>query len=369
MQSEILFDVSFFDRIKKEYFELQESQLSLKELLSPEIASEIFYRKFAPHPQSKDLKKDIQSFGEEHNMSLPNFQEYINFSLLFYPRGSYDEVLCIAKNNFFDFYLNDTLGRDIFKFLSKEEQEKATMFINNISGLDETLSGIVNPDSLELLFIELLSEVKNNSPEDWFLQFLKAYCYHFEITHKNCQIDSKEQIPTIDDYLEYRCHMGAFYTVLHNIEYSRKQFLDWKFLKKIQIDEKLKRLYKLMSEFAVSTNDLFSFEKEVITYESSSNLVVIFILNNPGTTLRDSIIAISKIIKNQLAEIFSLLKSIRITVDSLPDSEIKSIIEDNLFEVNRVLQLSWVWQAQSSRYKNPTSIWVETRTCESSLNK
>lgn len=364
MKSEFFYDPSFFKYIKEEYDELQSAQLSLTEMLSPEINFENFEKEFTIHPLNKDLKKYMQEYGEKNNIWLPNSHQHITCTFFLFPNGIPEKVLSIGKNLTYCFYLNDIMGRDTIKFLSPTQYENAKMIVDNISKLNEDLLVSAKSDSLELLNIEMLKEFKNNSPKDWFSRFLSSYCYYIGITHKNHEIYSFEQLPSVEDFLEYRCHSGGMYLILEWIEYSEDKFLDWKFLKEMKIDKKLKRLHKVVSDFAISINDLVSFEKEVIWNESRSNLLVINILNNPGISLSQSINMISEIIRTQLIEISFLLDSIKIAISSFAP-ETKSVIEDHLLGVSKVLQSSWIWQCHTSRYKSPTSLWIETRNNES----
>ncbi|KFF02170.1 terpene synthase family protein [Chryseobacterium luteum] len=364
MKSESLFDSSFFKYIKEEYDELQSAQLSLKEMLSPEINSEEFSKEFSIHLQNKNLKNDIQEYGEKHNIWLPNSHQHITCAFFLFPNGIPEKVLSIGKNLTYCFYLNDIMGRDTIKFLSPDQYENAKAIVDNISKLNEDLLVSPKADPLEFLNIDMLKEFKNNSTQKWFSQFLRSYCYYIGITHKNHEICSFEQVPSVDDFLEYRCHSGGMYLILDWIEYSEGKFLNWEFLEKKKIDQSLKRLYKVVSDFAISVNDLVSFEKEVIWNKSRSNLLVINILNNPGISLHKSIDIIAEIIRTQLTEIFSLSNSIKIAINEF-DPEMKSTMENHLIGVNKIMQSSWIWQCHTSRYKSPTSLWVETKTNES----
>jgi len=51
----------------------------------------------------------------------------------------------------------------------------------------------------------------------------------------------------------------------------------------------LRRLQKIAATFGALSNDLFSFEKEVIDHKADSNLVAIIALNNPALSLQETI--------------------------------------------------------------------------------
>src|SRR5579863_404048 len=106
-------------RIQREYETLLGSTtFSLEALFEPpNFRFAEFCKEFSPHPASDELKVLAQSFGEKHGIWLANAKHHITCALFLYPTASFDKMLMMMKNLTLGFYLNDVMGRDIFKFL------------------------------------------------------------------------------------------------------------------------------------------------------------------------------------------------------------------------------------------------------------
>jgi hypothetical protein len=110
------------------------------------------------------------------------------------------------------------------------------------------------------------------------------------------------------------------------------------------------------------SNDLFSFEKEVIDNGSDSNLVMIIALNEQGYTLEDSIQRAAGIVKALLMELLSLLDHLDVETGTLMDVDRPLALQLRLHRegIIRCVQAIWLWHCYSGRYKRRESLWVET---------
>jgi hypothetical protein len=164
------------------------------------------------------------------------------------------------------------------------------------------------------------------------------------------------------EYMDYRCHLGGVHHILLFIEFSDGAFLDWEKLRGYGLAQPLKRLHWVTAAFAGLSNDLFSFEKEVIDNGSDSNLVMIIALNEEGYSLSDCIQRAAGIVKALLLELLSLLE--------LFDGEAEKLMATNRplalqlrahrEGIVRCVQAIWLWHCYSGRYKRAESLWVET---------
>jgi len=356
---------ALLERFKKEYADLLRSTpFSLEKLFAPEHFSfGDFCQGFSAHPQSDELKWIIQVFGENHRIWLPNAKHHVTCALFLYPNGKFERMLTMMKNLTLGFYLNDIMGRDTFKFLPVEQQEVSRKIIEGMSSLDDTLYIPTVAHTLELVNVEVLKEFKDTSPEEWFSQFLRLYCYHIGITHTDGNTTATGHIPGIQDYMDRRCHLGGVHHILMWIEYSDGQFLDWELLTALDIAQSLKRLHWVTAAFAGLSNDLFSFEKEVIDHGSDSNLVMIIALNQVDLPLKEAIFRASEIVKNLLTELLELLDFIKAMAErftqTYPAHATK--LNTHLYGIVRCVQAIWLWHCHSQRYKRPFSLWIETR--------
>jgi hypothetical protein len=371
-QQDLLTGASILERIQRDYTDLLRSaSFSLERLFSPDnFRFDEFCKDFIPHSQSSQLIEIVQQYGDKHRIWLANAKHHVTCALYLYPSANFERMLTMMKNLTLGFYLNDVMGRDTFKFLPLDEQHASRKIIESMSSLNDTLYVPPGADPLEHVNAEILREFRDNSPEEWFSNFLQIYCYHIGITHTDGNTTALGHIPRVDEYIDRRCHLGGVHHILLWIEYSNGQFLDWGLLKAMDIDERLKRLHWVTAAFAGLSNDLFSFEKEVIDNSSDSNLVAIIALNNPELTLVDAIIRASTIVQTLLSELIGLIESIRLQTEKISQDypEYTSKLKTHMDAIVRCVQAIWNWHCYSKRYKRPLSLWLETRLIDKSVS-
>ena len=342
---------------------LLEPPISLEALFSPDgFRFDQFCAAFTAHPDSEELKKRIQEFGETTGTWLPGAKHHISCALYLYPGADTYRMFCMMKNLTLGFYLNDVMGRDTFRNLPVERQAPAREMILRMARLDDTLHVEPGADPLEVVNAEILQEFKDHSPQWWFEKFLEIYTYHIGITHTDGNTGSQGRIPGITEYMDYRCHLGGVHHILQWIEFSDGRFLDWERLHGYGLAEPLKRLHWVTAAFAGLSNDLFSFEKEVIDNGSDSNLVMIVALNEEGYTLKDCIYRAAEIVRALLLELLSLLDFFAAEIEKLAvgDRKLAMDLKEHRAGVVRCVQAIWLWHCYSGRYKRPESVWMET---------
>jgi hypothetical protein len=356
--------LSVLDRIKLEYAELVQTRtFSLEELFSPQdFQFDEFCKTFSMYPQSEELLGLSEAFGREYGVWQAHTKYYINCAFLLYPRGRFDRMLTIMKNLTVGFYLNDIMGRDLFKFLSPEEQKRARKLIKNMADLDETADPGPDATPIEVANALALREFRDAAPREWFLKFKRLYSYHLKITHRDCDTDAVGYLPEVDEYITRRCHLAGMNHIVLWVEFSDGRFLDWELLKKHSLSLKVERIHWLSAAFGALSNDLFSFEKEVVDNSSDSNLVAIVAMNKPYLSLQAAIEESSEIVRNVVMELVALLDSMPAELARLEATQpaLAETLSTHLKGLVRFIQASWLWQLHAKRYKRARSIWHET---------
>lgn len=352
---------AILDRIKLEYADLLKfAAFSIEKLIAPEhIRFAEFCKEFSPHPQSDELRKMAQSFGEKYGIWLASAKHYITCTLFLYPDAGFDRMAAIVKNNAVDYYLNDTMGRDVFGFLPVERQEAASQIIHRMAAIGVDLKLDLNADPLEIANAEVLTYIRDTSPAEWFSEFLEFYAHHIMVTHKDLNASAMNRICTVQEYITQRNHTAGMHHIVLLIEYNTGRFLNWTWLREWKLAEPLKRLHWCVATFGALSNDLFSFEKEVIDNDSDSNLVMMMLLNHPELTLNEAIPRACEIVQNLVIDLFNLIDSIQKRVYYLP-GPVSDQLAAHLRGIERCVQASWIWQVSTKRYKRPASIWEET---------
>lgn len=355
---------TILERIQLEYEDLLRSNpLSLEALFSPEdFHFDEFFKSFNPHSQSDELKELVQVYAERQAIWTANAKHHITCALFLYPTASFERMNTMMKNLVLGFYLNDTMGRDIFKTLTPAQQRDSRRIIENMAGLGQDLTIEPGAHPLEIANAEILREFRENSPTDWFRRFLTCYSHHLDVTHQDGNADTKGHIPDVHEYMDLRCHYAGVHHIMLWIEYSGAQFLDWGQLRVMGVAQKMERLNWVTAAFEALSNDLFSFEKEVIDCDADSNLVMVIAMNKPRQSLRESIFQACDIVRSLLLESLELMGIIRKEAVRMmsADPALSATLHTHLDGIARCVKAGWTWHCYSKRYKRPVSLWMET---------
>jgi hypothetical protein len=355
---------STLGRIRSEYADLLRTKpLSLERLFSPkDFQFNEFCKTFSAYPQSKELIAIAEQFGRNFGVWQEHTRYYINCAALLYPNATADRMLTIMKNLTLGFYLNDVMGRDVFQFLSLQEQLAAEKMIRDMATLPENLEPPPGANTIEEANALVLHEFRDQSTSEWFSKFQRLYTHHIDITHRDGNTQAQGRIPDVFEYIERRCHTAGMNHIVLWVEFSDGQFLEWNQLKKAKLAQKMERLHWLTAAFGALSNDLFSFEKEVIDSDSDSNLVAIIALNNSRIPLKEAIYRASEIVRTQVLELISLLATLKLELQQLEQTNpaLAARLTAHLRGIVRFVQASWLWQLHAGRYKRTISIWAET---------
>lgn len=315
-----------------------------------------------PHPESETIIQIARQFCEKHGIWIEQAKHYITCELYLYPDAHFDRLVIMVENNAIDYYLNDIIGRDLFGHLNPDKQAEARELMKRMSGVDGNLLLAHHSTPVEKANIEILKFMKNTSPLSWFEKFLQFYCYHIDVTHKDGNSDAQGHIPTIEEYIDLRCHTSGMHHIVMLIEYADDNFLNRDYCSDLGIDDYLQRVNFLTAAFGCLSNDLFSFEKEVVDNAADANLLAVVALNHPTYTLTEVIITSANIVREILIELLDLINRIKnILHDHSVIDELKTdALKKYLKGVEKCIQASWLWQVYTKRYKRPDSIWTET---------
>lgn len=351
------------ERIKNDYDEMVASgnKISMADLLNfGNFNIQRYCSQFKPHADAEQLKAIVKTFGEQYGVWLPNAQHHISCSLFLFPRGAFDRMVTMMENLTIDFYLNDMMGRDVFKLLSPAEQEQAKQLIERMAGVDEGLQSTTDLTPIEKANIALLKHFRDTATADWFNRFLSLFNYHIGVTHKDCNAASTGYIPDVEAYISLRCHYGGMHHIISWVEYSTGNFLNWHWLEKMNMAEELKQLHSAVAKFGALSNDLFSFEKEVIDNNTDANLLMVMALNSPGKSLQEIIDTAATLVRDFLKEFITGVNAIKARYDYFPCSQNHSVLQMHLADLETVMQACWMWQLHTRRYKRPLSVFNET---------
>lgn len=344
--------------ILRGYSELLEQgkRIALKSLLSSDFFSlDDFLMDFQSHPESMTLLSEIETFGLEHDLWLKHSSDNITCGLYLFSYGSHDRVFNILKNMLLDFALNDIMGRDVKEAVTVFEGDVINKLVSGVEDFGNGKTGIEKANS------EAMRYFKGTAPIEWYINFSKVFNRHLVVTHKNNGSKARGSIPGINEYLEVRNDFSGMNHVLCWVEYANGQFLDWELLDKLELRNDLKELHYKCAAFGAAANDLFSFEKEVIEHGDDCNLVAVVGLNNPSQSFEWILHYTGNIVRDLLSESVKILQLIIEKTKAFDISEReRKVLLSHFTGLKICLQASYLWQAETKRYKRKNSIWLET---------
>jgi hypothetical protein len=331
---------------------------------SGEFDFERYCSDFSPHPDIRELKQITIQFGAAYEILLPSAEHYITCAMFLFPAASLDKIILLSKNYAVDFYLNDTMGRET-KIVG-EEKKLLYEIRDRLSMLDDALDPVGAISLAEKANIEVLAEIAKNTPVPWFRDFLQSYLSHINVAHRTNEATTSGYIQSISEYIDMRCHISGMPHTVKLIEYSNDIFLDWDQLEEAGVAEPLRQINNTVSLVGALSNDLFSFEKEVIDHKTDANLVAVIMMNNFRMKLVDAIQVAASIVRDLLRDYMALLGKVSIASTqstNLTDQD-KEVLDIYLKGLKAVLQACWMWQKHTKRYKRSNSIWRETTIAE-----
>src|SRR6185437_15322289 len=356
---------SAMERLNKEYREILDltTPISLLHLFNSEFLDfEDYCKDYSPHPAISNLKQLTLQFAEQYAILLPHAESYITCVMFLFPHATLDKIIPLSKNYAIDFYLNDTMGRET------QPTEKERQHLYEIRARLFAYGSRLDPERTQSLperaNIEVLAQISYAAPAEWFDRFLESYLLHIDVAHKTRDATSGGAIQTVEEYIGVRREISGMPHTVTLIEYSTDTYLDWPELQRAGIADELEKINDAVSLIGALTNDLFSFEKEVIDHRSDSNLIPVIILNNFRMKLHEAIQVASAIIKNLLIDYTKSLHAIREKLDLSErlSGEQKHHVYVYLDGLKAVLQACWMWQKSTKRYKRKFSIWLETNS-------
>lgn len=353
---------SILEKMQHEYaFLSRTTTFSLQELFNHgSFRLEEYCKTFQPHPQSDQLRKVAKSFGEQYGVWLDNARHHITCALFLYPDAEPGRMLNMMKNLTIDFYLNDVMGRDVFRYLPEDQQQSAREVVARMGRFDPALMDDLRATDMEKANLAVLRDFRKTSTPEWFEKFYRLYAHHIAITHRDCNAASLGRVLSVDEYVDMRCHLSGMHHIVLWVEYSDGRFLNWTALRNMQLAETMERLHYVTAAFGALSNDLFSFEKEVICNGSDSNLLMMIALNDPSLSLFQVIYEAAGMVRGLLMEYVELLDEMRKRCHEM-DTDMAATLSVHLDGIERGVQASWMWQVYTQRYKQPQSIWEETQ--------
>jgi hypothetical protein len=337
----------------------------LNTLLSPKgISFADYCDRLVPNPWSTEVVADLEQFARRHGVWLNGFsRHYVDMVCYAYTRASRRSLLSIGKIYMVDFYLNDTFGRDKISSLPDSERRNTQSTIERLVYACNTRTLPAMATGLDRAHLESLQGIRCDSVLQWYAGFLRMWIGQLTLTHQDRNASALGQVATVQQYIRDRATYSGMDYAVALMEFASGGYVNDAWLETVAISTRVHRLKWLCILIAALSNDLFSFEKEVIDNKADSNLVAVLLLNNMEISLMAAIGQAGKIVAQYIEEYLGLVASLRETCASLAvqhparTSDLVALLDS----IDSYILACWGWQVRTGRYRRPQTIFAELR--------
>jgi hypothetical protein len=356
-------DVERLRLMQGEYVALIDSHgpglLSLDDLLSPvgfrfgEASANI-----RPHPAEQSVTAEVESWMRANQLWVSTTPHIVSACSWVFPTASRAALTLQSKLLSFNWFLNDTQGRDLAGVHAQGEPRLAAAVVAICDDLDAA------PDRegiQEGAARQLLREIRAGSPASWFACFLSRFRDHVQLTHQDLSIPATGVVPSMFGYIQQRIRTSGMAYVTSLLELGLDAYLDDLYREPDNLVSALDRLMFLAAAIPAIGNDVVSFEKEVVDLGASDNLITVLALNRPGTSLLEAIKASGYIVADMIQEFVTLSSHVASLAADLRarDEPTASALLRYLDGLDAMMKSQWTFHAVSRRYRYPKSLWKE----------
>ncbi len=306
------------------------------------------------NPNAEVAEHLIENLCKSTGIWLPHFQDYTTMASYLFPRTTVERLVSIGLVYNLLYYIDDIYDRHMKdKPNPMQELYLRKVFENCIriimQGYQPEDHHLVYPICYELhMRFNTLSTSKM-----WMKRFISSLLRHLNSTTYS-----------LDDIVEAECDMVEQYISLRELDAGMDPTMDFiEFATDVMIPTEIlhhptiRKMSRHCSIFASLANDLFSYEKEVVRFNSRFNLVAV-LMDSWGYTFEEAVHNSVRFLN-------------RSTADYLKNEANLPVWKDE--EWNRLTQLyveglrdqilaTWYWQMSTNRYRSPDSPFPELRT-------
>jgi hypothetical protein len=212
------------------------------------------------------------------------------------------------------------------------------------------------PDDKHLLypvFHELHHRFHNLSEEAWLNRFADAMMEHLKASMDTREAIVLGETTDVAQYMHVREFDSGMRPTIHLVEFVKNSFLPDEVMNHPYLQTMTLRCARIGS----LTNDIFSYEKEVIQLNSDYNLIRVFMESEYLTfdeAVHESIMLLNGIIDDFLGD--------SANIPEWEDESIQAKVSEYVSGLRDIIIATWHWQYSTNRYRSSTSPFEELRT-------
>ncbi|WP_324198719.1 terpene synthase family protein [Nocardia amamiensis] len=344
-------------------------QWSLRAMFStPDWDIADYCRDFRPNRFGAQACAEVERFCRAHEIWLePGGEHYNSMTPYLHPGAICAErMTIIGLYNAILFWLNDTVGREKFGHLDRDEQRRARVAVDRLCSLLRTRSAPDDPTPLEAAASGFLAMLSALADPAWLDRFIESTIDHLRPAIQDQNARTRGGLLSVAEYIDLRARVSGMYPAIALCEFGRDDYLPWDRIRRAGLGTDLCRLRVLTVEIGALMNDVFSFEKECIVDLADFNLIPAVLLNQRGSSfghassLQDAVHAAGEIVRARLAEFRQVGAATAERCDLLGADEaaLAATVSTHIADLVACVQATWAWQITTLRYKG-ASIFTE----------
>ncbi|QPC82662.1 hypothetical protein G4Y79_23735 [Phototrophicus methaneseepsis] len=307
----------------------------------------------AVNPHADEAQARSKQICEQAGIYIPSFENYTTMSGYLYPEASMERLVVLITVTNMLYYADEVYERHARQDPDPAEDARLRALF------EQTIEGIITgevPHEDEPLYRGALAIHKAMTPLthiSWVKKLIPALVEHLNsTTYKLEDILQKEGGDPLERYIALRELDGGMRPTIRMIEFANDFYLT---------DEL--RSHPFIQSIEAPTvsvggllNDIFSYEKEVLAYDSRFNLVAVF-EDYYDLPFEHAVHKAVEVVNNHIAAFLALEQSIPVWEDPKTNEIVRRYVKG----LRDQIKAAWYWQLSTDRYRSKTSPFPELR--------
>lgn len=361
------------NRLFTQYADLQQrikDQTAERINLSRAIKLSQWRERFVRNPAATTAEDNVEIWARCHGIWLEKYSYNTNtMGGYLHPETANQQKLELINQMYVIlFYIDDTYANELIKSLEPARREEGKEIIASLLNLlrnayqlhaiPTSRFGVINA---ACDFLQALKKDTESSPlgDRWFRNFIASLKDH--LTH--AAVDQNDFVASLEGenpqrFIQLRNDISGMFVATAFMEFATGKYMDWQHLPD-GVPMLCQRLDYLAAVIGVLTNEIFSFEKEVIINRDAFNMIVVLMLQNPPWDLYKAIFKCVELLNEASDEFEDVSKKLYDLASTLPQGQ-SDVLKSYVRQAQSVAIASLTWEVDTDRYEIVDAIFDET---------
>lgn len=304
------------------------------------------------NPQAEKANRITKELCQKYHISLPKIDEYNTMTAYAFPHASLDRLVTINLWLDFLYFINDLYDRNITHIYSYETKKYQNILANTL----RIICDGYEPE-IDHMFYPVAHELNRRFNEiampGWIERFRTSTMKHLQSSQYDADdILEDNGVISVEKYIKLREADSGMESMISLIEVA----LDMLIPDQVLNHPQLQRLIQLAIRFASFSNDIFSYEKEVLHLGSRFNLIAVF-MEVYGISFDAAVHKAILLVNREATEFFELERNLPVWDEPHWNQSTRlyvSALKDQIIA-------TYHWQYSTNRYRSPHSPFPELR--------